>query len=159
MLESSTNALPELIAARSPRPSSSSSSDAQKVADLPQLVSTPPRSSHPSQANTFPQHYHEHSYGLSHDSPNKVYIKEKLKLYRGASLELHGSPQGLGYHKQRQGANEHNELPLLSPIRLISFNSFATHGEFPRNPEQDELTVVLDTIDRKNSLLVFISHC
>ena len=159
MNESSTNALPELIAVRSPSQSSSSSSDAQKVSELPQLVSTPPHSSHPSQAHAFPQHDHEHSYGLSHDSPNKVYIKEKLKLYRGASLELHGSPQGLGYHKQRQGANEQHEPPLLSPIRVISYNSFATHGEFPRNPEQDELTVVLDTIDRKNSLLIFISHC
>lgn len=47
----------------------------------------------------------------------------------------------------------------LPPIRLIDFDSFVAHAEFPRFPDQENLVTTLDDIDRNNSLIVFVSHC
>lgn len=47
----------------------------------------------------------------------------------------------------------------LRPIRLISFKEFKFLGTMPRNPDNADLNVNLDSIDRDNSFLVFISHC
>ena len=49
-----------------------------------------------------------------------------------------------------------NELP---PIRVIDYNDFARRKSFPRYPENKDITLLIDTIDKENSFLVFISHC
>lgn len=52
-----------------------------------------------------------------------------------------------------------NDEPVdFSLIKFIDFSVFQELEEFPRLPDLD-LTCTLDTIDRDNSLLVFISHC
>ena len=45
------------------------------------------------------------------------------------------------------------------PIRLIDFNDFKGLGEFPRFPDNRNVCVNKDSIDRETSLVVFISHC
>ncbi len=47
----------------------------------------------------------------------------------------------------------------LPPIRLIDFDSFVAHEEFPRYPDQKHLVTELDNIDRNNSFIIFVSHC
>jgi hypothetical protein len=51
------------------------------------------------------------------------------------------------------------ENPPLPPIRLIDFNAFVALGTMPRYPENKDLCVTLDSVDRSDSLIVFISHC
>jgi len=48
---------------------------------------------------------------------------------------------------------------VLPPIRLISFHELKKRTDFPRNPEDNNLCVIADNIDRENSLLIFLSHC
>ena len=47
----------------------------------------------------------------------------------------------------------------LPPIRLIDFNLFKQLGHTPRYPDNKDLCVNLGDIDRRRSLIVFISHC
>jgi hypothetical protein len=50
-----------------------------------------------------------------------------------------------------------DELP---PIRLIPFDTFASLTEFPRFPDNSNLTVIYpNDIDYENSFIVFVSHC
>ena len=51
---------------------------------------------------------------------------------------------------------EEEELP---PIRLISFEKLQSFKEFPRFPNNANIVEHLDTIDRSESFIVFISHC
>ena len=51
---------------------------------------------------------------------------------------------------------EDNDLP---PIRLIDFDDFARRTSFPRYPENKDITLILEKIDRENAFIVFISHC
>lgn len=48
---------------------------------------------------------------------------------------------------------------VLPPIRLISFDKLKKRDDFPRNPDNKNLCVVADKIDREKSLLIFLSHC
>jgi len=45
------------------------------------------------------------------------------------------------------------------PIRFIDFERFKKLSEMPRFPENADLCVPMESIDRDNSLIVFISHC
>jgi hypothetical protein len=47
----------------------------------------------------------------------------------------------------------------LPPILFIDFDDFKKLKTFPRYPEDQQLCVALDKIDREKSFLVFISHC
>jgi hypothetical protein len=51
------------------------------------------------------------------------------------------------------------EGEILPPIRFIRFSDLKKRREFPRNPNDDKLCVILDEIKRSNSLLIFLSHC
>ena len=48
---------------------------------------------------------------------------------------------------------------VLPPIRLISFDKLKKRDDFPRNPDDKDQCVIVDNIDRENSLLIFLSHC
>ena len=48
---------------------------------------------------------------------------------------------------------------VLPPIRLIDFKLFKLLTAFPRYPENKDLCENIDTVDRKTSFIVFISHC
>jgi len=45
------------------------------------------------------------------------------------------------------------------PIRVINYESFKKLSSFPRYPENQDLCIDIATLDRKDKLLVFISHC
>jgi hypothetical protein len=47
----------------------------------------------------------------------------------------------------------------LPPIRLINFELFQGKKTFPRFPDDANITVELDSVDRSESLIIFISHC
>ena len=49
----------------------------------------------------------------------------------------------------------------LPPIRLINFKDFCALNSMPRYPENKDIVIDVDinSIDRENSLIVFISHC
>lgn len=47
----------------------------------------------------------------------------------------------------------------LVPIRFIDFERFKTLTEMPRFPENQDLCESMESIDRENSLVIFISHC
>jgi hypothetical protein len=51
------------------------------------------------------------------------------------------------------------EKASLPPIRLIDFDAFRDHGQFPRYPNDRDICTSLSEIDRAISLVVFISHC
>lgn len=51
------------------------------------------------------------------------------------------------------------EKDALPPIRLIDYKDFARRTSFPRYPENKDITVVLDKINKDDSFVVFISHC
>lgn len=44
-------------------------------------------------------------------------------------------------------------------IRFIKFDNLVSLGTFPRCPDFMHLTCTLETIDRDNTLMIFISHC
>eukprot|EP01035_Chromulina_nebulosa_P034606 gene34606-46449_t len=43
-------------------------------------------------------------------------------------------------------------------IRFIDFETFKSHGSFPRYPDDRKLTTSLDKIDRQSSIIVFLSY-
>lgn len=45
-----------------------------------------------------------------------------------------------------------------APIRFINFEKFKTLTEFPRYPDNKDVCIASDFIDRNNSLVIFISH-
>jgi hypothetical protein len=47
----------------------------------------------------------------------------------------------------------------LPPIRFINYNDLKKLPSFPRYPENAELCINEDAIDRSTSLVIFISHC
>jgi hypothetical protein len=47
----------------------------------------------------------------------------------------------------------------LPPIRFINFEDFEALGQFPRFPENRDLTRTMGSFDRETSLIVFVSHC
>lgn len=54
---------------------------------------------------------------------------------------------------------ELQETHALPPIRLIDFDGFWKLKRLPRCPDRLDKTVTLDSINRNESLLIFISHC
>ena len=44
------------------------------------------------------------------------------------------------------------------PIRLIDFKDFKSLKKMPRYPEEKDICVKIDAIDRDNSLIIYISH-
>lgn len=50
------------------------------------------------------------------------------------------------------------DMEELPPIRVIPFTKFKERGEFPRFPEDSDLTLNIEEVDPSNSLKVFISH-
>lgn len=48
---------------------------------------------------------------------------------------------------------------LLPKILFLNFDDLKNMNSFARCPENTDLTVDLESIDRNNSFLVFISHC
>jgi hypothetical protein len=50
-------------------------------------------------------------------------------------------------------------MELQQTIRFINFKDFQALGEFPRFPDNRELTRILGTFDRETSLIIFVSHC
>ena len=54
-----------------------------------------------------------------------------------------------------------DNIECLTPIRLIDFEEFSRLNVFPRYPQNKDIVVEYDvqTIDRDNSFIVFISHC
>lgn len=55
--------------------------------------------------------------------------------------------------------NELLEKHPLPPIRILKLETLIDLGRFPRSPEDDIHTCMLSSIDRDNTLLVFVSHC
>ena len=47
----------------------------------------------------------------------------------------------------------------LPPIRFINYNDLKNLSSFPRYPENADLCINEDAIDRSISLVIFISHC
>ena len=47
----------------------------------------------------------------------------------------------------------------LPPIRFINYNDLKKLPSFPRYPENADLCINEDAIDRSKSLIIFISHC
>ena len=43
-------------------------------------------------------------------------------------------------------------------IRFVEFESFKSHGSFPRYPDDRKLTTSLEKIDRQSSIVVFLSY-
>jgi hypothetical protein len=51
------------------------------------------------------------------------------------------------------------QLELNPTVKLIDFEDFCRLQSFPRNPENKNLIVDFQKIDRNDSLIIFISHC
>lgn len=49
--------------------------------------------------------------------------------------------------------------PSTPTVRFIDFQRFKLLDKFPRFPENADLCVSMESIDRNNSLIIFISHC
>ena len=47
----------------------------------------------------------------------------------------------------------------ISPIRLINLELLKKREDFPRFPDDANMTEVLEQVDRKSAVVVFISHC
>jgi hypothetical protein len=52
-----------------------------------------------------------------------------------------------------------SEVEALPPIRFISFEPMKHLQSFPRYPENSHLCIDMDSIDRSDSLVIFVSHC
>eukprot|EP01038_Epipyxis_sp_PR26KG_P015909 gene15909-21582_t len=50
----------------------------------------------------------------------------------------------------------HESLP---PVRFYDYDYFKLLGEMPRCPENKDMLITYDSIDRNDSLFIFISHC
>jgi hypothetical protein len=63
--------------------------------------------------------------------------------------------------KNHQHINNNKEEgeEVLPPIRYINLNNLRKLSSFPRYPENSEICVNEDNIDRSISLIIFISHC
>ena len=55
--------------------------------------------------------------------------------------------------------SSNNTTNVKVPIRFIDFERFKILSQMPRFPENANLCVSMESIDRDNSLIIFISHC
>jgi hypothetical protein len=63
-----------------------------------------------------------------------------------------------GYITGKQFKSHLAEKVVLPPIRVIKLDDFNEVGSFPRYPDNKNIVVDLDTIDRDNCFIVFIRY-
>ena len=62
------------------------------------------------------------------------------------------------YESVREKIEQLLKTNALPPIRLIKLDAFVQLGSIPRFPENEDITCTLDSINRDESLIIFISH-
>jgi len=62
-------------------------------------------------------------------------------------------------HNNNNNNNDDDDDECLPPIRFINLKDLRKLSSFPRYPENADICVNEDDIDRSKSLIIFISHC